>query len=180
MAAKRYVSEAFRFCTASASWRLILPQRHVSTRFANSSSFFLYSLFYADHNVIVQRILVDGTLLAVFIFQVERTAGLNGPSAELMDFSKRRPAATGTASRPSSQSFPSPSAAPPIPPTTSHPLGYPTSSSGYAFSTVPQLSALSQPVGERMGPGSHRSALDTRSGLLGTTATPGRMYYPPS
>ena len=130
----------------------------------------------------MQHIIVDGILVAVFIFQVERTTAATGPSAELVGFQKRR-ATPATSSRPPSQSFPSPSVAPPFSSNAAHsPAGYLTTTSpAYLYSTVPQqqqhqpVPGLSQPTaGEMVGP-STSSHLD--AGLLGTTS-PGRMYYP--
>ncbi|KIP09120.1 hypothetical protein PHLGIDRAFT_87223, partial [Phlebiopsis gigantea 11061_1 CR5-6] len=46
--------------------------------------------FQNAQDLIVQHVLADGVLLAVFMFQVERTAAGAGPSAELVGFQRRR------------------------------------------------------------------------------------------
>ena len=127
-------------------------------------------------------------VLALFVFQIERTAAVNGPSAELVGFSKRR-ATSSTASRPSSQMFPSPPAVPQTIQANNaapHSLGYSNSSPGYAFPLVAPLPALSQPAGEMGSPGigtasSHAASTIEMAGrgLLGLPMS-GTSYYTPS
>ena len=65
----------------------------------------------------MQQLTVDGAILAVLLFQLERTAAGTGPSAELLGFQKRR---ATPASRPPSQSFPSPPLAHSMPASACH------------------------------------------------------------
>jgi len=130
----------------------------------------------------VQQLAVDGIILAVILFHIERTPAGTGPSAELMGFQKRR---ATPASRPPSQSFPSPPMAHSVPSSASRSPGYLAGSPGYAFPAAPQLPRLVQEPGDLVGPGAGSSghgALDNGSaaGLLGTHSSPGRMYYPQS
>ena len=133
----------------------------------------------AEQDLIVQHLIVDGVLLAVFMFHIERTAAGRAPSAELMAFQKRRATPAG---RPPSQSLPSPSMAPLLPPTGVSQPGFMAGNSPYAFPAMPPLSGLPQPAGDMIGPSSSSGhvALDSGRGLLGTNSSPGRMYYPQS
>ena len=141
-----------------------------------------------DQDLIVQHIVVDGLLLAVCIFQVERTASGRAPAAELIDFEKRRATPMTGTSRPPSQSFPSPPMIAPLQSTAVPSPGYMAANAGYGFSPLSQLSGLSPPTavtGDMVGPGIVGStggqvALDNGGGLLGTSSSPGRMYYPQS
>ena len=149
----------------------------------------------ADQDMIVQHLVVDGLLLAVFIFHLERTAAGRAPTAELIGFQKRRATPAG---RPPSLSFPSPTMVPPLPPpaAVSSP-GYMAAGSGYGFPSLPPLAGLPPPpaAGDIVGPSGRSSSggggggggggrlapLDHGAGLLGTnSSSPGRMYYPQS
>lgn len=113
------------------------------------------------------------------MFQVERTAAGAGPSAELVGFQRRRATVGASGSRPSSQSFPSPSAPSATPPFSSnaaHSPAFLTTSPGYPFAAAP---LPPQPTGEMAGP-SHRGVLDSGAGMLGAASPPARLYYHPS
>ncbi|GJE95103.1 TEA domain-containing protein [Phanerochaete sordida] len=135
-------------------------------------------------DLIVQQLAVDGVVLAVLLFHLERTPAGTGPAAELMGFQKRRATPAG---RPPSQSFPSPPLAHAAPPPAGHrapAAGFLAGSPSYTFPPVPPL-PLPQGPGDMGGPraggsGAHGGLDGGSAGLLGADSSPGRMYYPQS